>query len=228
MPPTSRVFFAVKLCVGFLLPCAIYTMGVQVYLLSTHQLDSMIRPNSILLLTTSILTILFLLCWTLARSNGPVRPPPSGKKITFVFCLGSTIFWLASFWTGVDVAAHAMTCREAAPGVQLIPWSDGMPCRLHRVGVAFTAVGLLSSLVVLVAMVEISDRPFGGVSTETTISWTAEKFREALLDLTAQEGGAGFTKELLADRSRGVAASAGDSGSVQSAVEEGEVVQDRI
>lgn len=86
----------------------------------------------------------------------------------------------------------------------------------------------LSSLVVLVAMVEISDRPFGGVSTETTISWTAEKFREALLDLTAQEGGAGFTKELLADRSRGVAASAGDSGSVQSAVEEGEVVQDRI
>lgn len=52
MPPTSRVFFTVKLCVGFLLPCAVYTMGVQIYLLSTHQLDFMIRPNSILLLTT--------------------------------------------------------------------------------------------------------------------------------------------------------------------------------
>lgn len=42
-------------------------------------------------------------------------------------------------------------------------------------------------MVVLGAMVEISDRPFGGVSTEATISWTAEKFREALMDLT--EGG---------------------------------------
>lgn len=77
-------------------------------------------------------------------------------------------------------------------------------------------------------MVEISDRPFGGVSTETTISWTAEKFREALLDLTAQEGGAGFTKELLADRSRGTTtASTGDAGSLEGS-EPGEVVQDTI
>lgn len=76
-------------------------------------------------------------------------------------------------------------------------------------------------------MVEISDRPFGGVSTETTISWTAEKFREALLDLTAQEGGAGFTKDLLADRSRGTTASTGDAGSMQGS-EQGEVVQDKI
>lgn len=86
----------------------------------------------------------------------------------------------------------------------------------------------MSSLLVLAAMVEISDRPFGGVSTETTISWTAEKFREALLDLTAQEGGAGFTKELLADRSRGTtAASTGDGGSLVGS-EPGEIVQDTI
>lgn len=51
-------------------------------------------------------------------------------------------------------------------------------------------------------MIEISDRPFGGVSTDATISWTAEKFREALLDLTTQEKSSSFTKELLADRSR--------------------------
>lgn len=74
----------------------------------------------------------------------------------------------------------------------------------------------LSSLVVLAAMVEISDRPFGGVSTEATISWTAEKFREALMDLTATEGG----KE---DRSR--TGSVRSGGTVGESVE---VVQDTI
>lgn len=71
-----------------------------------------------------------------------------------------------------------------------------------------TNEGSLASLVILAAMVEISDRPFGGVSVETNISWTAEKFREALMDLAAREG---VAKELLADRSR-----------------EGEMVEERI
>lgn len=43
----------------------------------------------------------------------------------------------------MDVARQGMTCREGG----VVPWSDGMACRLHRVGVAFAAIGLwVSSL----------------------------------------------------------------------------------
>jgi len=40
-------------------------------------------------------------------------------------------------------------------------------------------------------MVEISDRPFGGVSADERITAVAEKFREALMDLRAEEEGGG-------------------------------------
>ena len=36
-------------------------------------------------------------------------------------------------------------------------------------------------------MIEVSDRPFGGVSNHAKISWTAEKFREALLEIADPE-----------------------------------------
>ncbi|KAH8151068.1 uncharacterized protein LAJ45_04770 [Morchella importuna] len=197
-----RILLIVKVCVAFLIPPALYSLAVPIYLLATHKLDAMTKSNSILLLTTSVLSLLFLFCWSFARSNGPIRPPSTGKKVTFLFSLLSTTFWLASLWTGGAVAVEQLTCRPGAAKDAML-WSAGMTCRLHRVGVAFSAVGLLSSLMILSLMVEISDRPFGGVSTEATISWTAEKFREALLDLTTQENGANFAKELLqADRGK--------------------------
>jgi len=33
-------------------------------------------------------------------------------------------------------------------------------------------------------MIEISDRAFGGISTEAKLRWTTEKFREALLEIS--------------------------------------------
>ena len=44
-------------------------------------------------------------------------------------------------------------------------------------------------------MVEISDRPFGGVSADERITAVAEKFREALMDLRAEEGDGEGEKE---------------------------------
>lgn len=41
----------------------------------------------------------------------------------------------------------------------------------------------VSALVILASMVEISDRPFGGVSNRQKVSWTADKFRDTLLEL---------------------------------------------
>jgi hypothetical protein len=55
-------------------------------------------------------------------------------------------------------------------------------------------------------MVEISDRPFGGVSNQTKISWTTERFREALLEIadpeTRDEAIVGLTANALKGESR--------------------------
>lgn len=38
-------------------------------------------------------------------------------------------------------------------------------------------------------MIEISDRAFGGISTDAKLWWTTEKFREALVEMAGGEGG---------------------------------------
>jgi hypothetical protein len=47
-----RILLIVKVCVAFLIPPALYSLAVPIYLLATHQLDAMTKSNSILLLTT--------------------------------------------------------------------------------------------------------------------------------------------------------------------------------
>lgn len=40
-------------------------------------------------------------------------------------------------------------------------------------------------------MIEISDRAFGGISTDAKLRWTTEKFREALVEISEIAGGEG-------------------------------------
>ncbi|KAI5799207.1 hypothetical protein DFH27DRAFT_624355 [Peziza echinospora] len=179
------------------------------YLISAGKTDKVIRPNSALLLTTSFMSMTFIISWMLAIGNNLSRaPPPSGKKAAFTFLLISTTFWFASVWTGVDVAVHKLVCREGADYLEgPAPWSDGLSCRMHRVGVAFSAFGLIASLVILGSMIEISDRAFGGISTQAKLHWTTEKFREALIEIS----------EMSDDTERGDCGSSLDSRSIQTA-----------
>ena len=66
-------------------------------------------------------------------------------------------------------------------------------------------------------MVEVSDRPFGGVSNQAKISWTAEKFREALLEIADPETREQAMENLVGRRERGVD---GKVGEVEMEVEE--------
>ncbi|KAI5780802.1 hypothetical protein EDC01DRAFT_667296 [Geopyxis carbonaria] len=175
----SRIFPAIIVCICVLVPSTLYCLGVQIYLLTTNGLDGKIRTNSALLLTTAIMTAVFLGTWSMARTTPGLRtPPPAGKKVAFLFCLTSTVFWLASLWTGIDVAKQQPVCRNGAfvsMGETPMPWSNGLPCRLHRAAVVFSALGFVSALVILGSMVEISDRPFGGVSNRQKEADNEEK-----------------------------------------------------
>ncbi|RPB03445.1 hypothetical protein L873DRAFT_162510 [Choiromyces venosus 120613-1] len=196
------LFAIVKLCISLLIPTSLYVLGSQIYLLSTvRQLGSLLRTNCALSLTTSILTVLFLAIWFLARTNKstPLRPPPSGKRLAFLLSLFSTILWIATVLSGVRIAKKQVGCLSASSAASLVmseeneAWRFGTACRLQRAGVAFAFLGFLGSLIVLGAMVEISDRPFGGVSADERVTAIAEKFWEALVDLRTEgedrEGG---------------------------------------
>lgn len=89
----------------------------------------------------------FIIFWILAISNTLARvPPPSGKKAAFTLLVISAVFWIASLWTGVEVSRRQPICREGAGLLENpAPWSDGLSCRVHRLGVAFSAFGWLIS-----------------------------------------------------------------------------------
>ncbi|KAG0134469.1 hypothetical protein HOY82DRAFT_602515 [Tuber indicum] len=193
------LFAVVKLCISLLIPTAIYILGSQIYLLSTvRQLDSLLRTNCALSLTTGILTALFLVIWFLARTNKstPLRPPPSGKRLAFLLSLSSTILWTAAVYGGIRIVKEQVGCLPAPTASSVMSggneaWRFGTACKLQRAGVAFAFLGFFGSLIVLGAMVEISDRPFGGVSVDERITAVAEKFREALMDLRREGEGEG-------------------------------------
>ncbi|KAG0641646.1 hypothetical protein HOY80DRAFT_711260 [Tuber brumale] len=189
------LFAVVKLCISLLIPTCLYILGSQIYLLSTvRQLDFLLRTSCALSLTTGILTTLFLVIWFLARTNKstPLRPPPSGKRLAFLLSLFSTILWIAAVFSGIRIVKMQVGCLSASATSPVVSggheaWRFGTACRLQRAGVAFAFLGFFGSFIILGAMVEISDRPFGGVSTDERITAIAEKFREALMDLRGEE-----------------------------------------
>lgn len=155
--------------------------------------------------------------WILTVGNSLSRvPPPSGKKVAFTFLVLSTKFWIVSLYTGVEVSRKQPVCREGASTLENPnPWSDGLSCRMHRLGVAFSVFGWyvsyffwylrgccvadlycsIASLVILGSMIEISDRAFGGVSTQAKLRWTTEKFREALIEISERaDTQSGYTR----------------------------------
>lgn len=50
---------------------------------------------------------------------------------------------------------------------------------------AFALLFSLCSAILLGSMIEVSDRAFGGISSEAKLLWTTEKFREAILEVTS-------------------------------------------
>ena len=159
----SRAYPICIFCIWVLAPCTLYAMGANMFLLATGRTDEVIKPNTAIMLTTvrclpvyrisltytaqSFLSSMFMILWILAISNTLARvPPPSGKKVAFMLLVMSTVFWIASLWTGVEVSRRQPICREGAGLLENpAPWSDGVSCRVHRLGVAFSAFGWLIS-----------------------------------------------------------------------------------
>ena len=59
-------------------------------------------------------------------------------------------------------------------------------------------------------MIEISDRAFGGISTDAKLRWTTEKFREALVEISEMASGDGGE---TAGRSMSISSSSSSSSS---------------